>query len=489
MKRDTSIKKISTEKENITNNVNELRNNVLLPLSNIINDKQKELEELLRVSENLIKIMRTYNNSFETSVKENRYNDTNSTISIYNFEIAPELENEFRRSDKNLLQKYLLKLKRDIYEVIRDIAGIQKLKGEAHIPVDLKILLRAMKRYVRNQAKLNYKEKKSDVENLNSRRTPADTKNDATKKTLVTEMVNILKVIDKNLPESNALASLSPTSRKIIQRVIKNNYIDEFSVIGLRVFDPEYNLTNDIKKIGTEWPRMTDIVAQTPIHDRLHAMKLLHLILSIDITKMNDALALLDFAYNRRMILIEGNLGGEIMDRINKGLKAINEKVKVIINLHKNRQIKNLKNVEVTKQVQKESFLKKLKKILRSSKNDIVGLLKKKVPKKEIVKGLAKKKIDELTRRRYMEFEDTMRKWQSKLNLVPRDKRFARDDNYKSHMKNILPKYLRGKVKPVIAAKKSKTREKQKKHSNTVTTTTKSKLTANPNTSKSRTNI
>lgn len=61
------------------------------------------------------------------------------------------------------------------------------------------------------------------------------------------------------------------------------------------------------------------------------------------------------------------------------------------------------------------------------------------------------------------ELEDTMRKWQSNLNIIPRDKRSAKKLKVKKRIKSIISRYLRGKVDPALAKKSGNVKIKEEK--------------------------
>lgn len=457
MKRDvSSVLKLNSTTEatrdNNTRSVSELKNNVLIPLTKIVEDKQQELKDLMKIKENLVQFINDNNKTdLDLNMKSQEIiNSTNTILSIYNLDIFPEIQFNLRKINPNSLDKLLYKLKRDIYEVIKDVVGIKKLSKTNNLPGDLGNLIRAMSIYVRNQGNATVQKLKDD-KNL---RRKLYNEGYAYLNSTKDYLIKILEVLDKDIPQNEALASLSPGTHKIVDRVIKNHYSDDFSVIGLRVYDPEYNLTNDLRNVGSKWQRMTENVAASAPADKIYAMKLLHFTLSVDINKLNDALALIDFAHSRRMIPIEGSLGEKLLDKINSGLKSIDEKIQIIIKLKAGSN--NGARGPFVKTSKRKSFLNKIRNLLKGSKDEIVELVNKKVPRSEIVKTIAKKRLDELSQKRITEYEDTMRKWQNTLNVIPRYKRSLDLSRSKNRMKNIIPKYLRGKLTPAIDAKKKK---------------------------------
>lgn len=466
MKRDVSsvakfnlTTEATTVKATNAKSVTGLENDVLIPLTKIIDDKQQELKDLLKIKENLIQYIKDYNETdLNLATKSQEIiNSTNTVLSIYNLDIFPEIQFNLRKINPNVMDKLMYKLKRDIYEVIRDVVGIKKMSKTNKLPEDLGNLIRAMSVYVRKQGNVSNtvqnikQDDKNKATNLRRQFNEGGVNLNSTKDYLLT----ILEILDRDKPQTEALSSLSATSRKIVKRVIKNHYTDDFSVIGLRVYDPEYNLTNDLRNVGSKWQHITANVAASAPADKIYAMKLLHFTLSVDINKLNDALALIDFAHSRRMIPIEGNLGEDLLDKINTGLRSIDDKIQIIINYKTNRE--NRASIGKTvKKSKRKSFLNKIRNLLKGSKKDIVELANKQVPKSEIIKTIAKKRLDELAQKRISEYEDTMRKWQNTLNVIPRSKRSIDLIKTQNRMKNIIPKYLRGKLNPAITAKKAK---------------------------------
>lgn len=438
----TTLASVNTTQNNVTDTIQDLESSVLRPLNNIINDKQKEIDDLTKIKDNLISFMKT-NNFVFTDNETVTENNQPSYLTIYKLEVAQPFLDDSRRSNTSILDNYVLKLKRDIHEVIRDIVGIQKNTDPKTLPNDIKFLIRAMKYYVNKNGFHNLK--KNTPKTANFRRTNLESRENINVNPVVNDLILMLEMIDKDMPSSKALQPLSQDTRNVIKRLIKLYFTDEFSVVGLRVYDPHYNLTNDINKIGTRWEKTSNNVANSLPSERIYHLKLLHFVLSTDVIKMKDALALIDFAYSRRMVPIDENIGEEIMSKINIDLKAIDTKIQSYIKKKTINHQKHVMRRKTKNNKKKESFLNQIKKLLRGSKTDIRKLLKKKVPKSVIVKELARKKLDRLTKRRLSEYEQTMRKWQNNLK-VPSVGRQKRSSDFKNRMKNIIPKYLRGKV-------------------------------------------
>ena len=474
-----------TTSTNKTEDNTDLKENVLMPLNKIISEKMKELENLQKIKDDLLKFVKS-DNSTDEKTKDNNIT-SNTYFSIYNVAVATGLDVELRRADPSKYDKYMLKLKTDIYEVIRDIYGIRKYKN-SDIPYDLKLLVNAMQRYVyRNN--LFEKPKKEKIGKLrNYRRRMEPTSRCLTFKDCLTQ---VIQIIDEDMPKFNALSPLSPASRNIMKHVIKSNYVDQLSMPGLRVYDPNYNLSNYLNSIGTKWQAVTaNLIGSTPF-ESLYRMKLLHCTLTLDISKMDDAIGLVEFAHNRRMTASLDKVSDSTFDNIDAGLTEIHNKIVMLIKYYtrtpetqgktaKPRAVMTLHkettnepiiiNIETTtnylpeiRKKKKHSFIRHIRRLLKTSKHDIKDMLHKKVPKSEIVRHLAQKKLDELSVKRYGEYEETMKKWQRNLDLTSRAKRSVLDQ-FKTRIKNIIPGYLRRRVNPKIKEnQKNATAEAERK--------------------------
>ncbi|CAH0597072.1 unnamed protein product [Chrysodeixis includens] len=459
----------STNTSYVTEEAVDLKESVLVPLNKIIYEKKRELDELKRIKDNLVKYAKIDDEGTEDNKVQNITNKT--FFSIYNLEINSDLDTNLRHgpTTKFDLDRYTKKLKNDLFEVIRDITLIQKYI-QTPLPDDLRNLVIAMKRYV-------YRNKIKDInfDKVNTRKTKFERRKmdqGFSKCAFITFkdcIMQIIENVDKDMPKSHALSVLSPTARKILKSVIKSYYSDGFSAVGLRVHDPEYNMTTELKQIGSKWQEMTAKIVNSSPFVTLYRMKLLHFVLTMDVSKMNDALALIDFAHTRRMFPNLDNVSDDVLDKINNGLKAIHNKIQIIIRYYQKKPkpaskptirpraeedttMKSLLEAIDSRKKKKRSFIKHIRSLLKSSKKDIAELLHRKVPKSEIVKQLARKKLDELSEKRYSEYQETMKRWQKNLDLTPRIKR-SLQDAFKTRIKNIIPNYLRHKVNKGIKEK------------------------------------
>lgn len=472
MKRDVSQVSIdnlnftATEKINVTNTNKELQDGVYLPINSIIQSKQKELDDLIHVREKLIEILNLKNSENVLNKTERVDNSSNSFISFYNVQITPEtdIEIDSKRSGVELLDKYLKKLRHDMYIIVKDIIRIQAITGPEDFPKDLKALTRAVRHYMRNHTKSHRRNKLRTFDNISDLRRHQEN-SDMSRDLIKNYLINIFLLLDRSMPQTNALAPLSQKTRQIIKRVIKNNNLNgDDTFLRLKINEPNYNLTNDLKSIGVTWQDMSVKISDSTPSDRLHHMKLLQLNLESDIGKMQDALALIDFAHSRRMLAIYDDVGKDELSRINTNLKEIQNRIKDIAKLpsfNSKSASQIVKVFTITKQNKKETFLKHIKNLLKSSKRDIANLLRRKVPKSEIIKGLAKKKLNDLAKRNMLEYENVMQKWQNHLDITRKKRSFVPENN-NMRTKNILPKYLRGKVSSGMNSTKHKNKSKTK---------------------------
>ncbi|KAJ8710475.1 hypothetical protein PYW08_008990 [Mythimna loreyi] len=510
----------NTTTNNKTEEFPELKMNVLTPLNKIISDKISELESLQRIKEDLQKFVKT--SSHPDDIPKENYTASNSNFSIYNIALTTGLDVDLRRANPSRYDKYMLKLKSDIFAVLKDLSVIQRYKN-SDIPEDLKLLMHAMKRYV-YKSKLMDKPKRAKLRRQKGFRRMMEQTSRCDRLSFKDCLVQVIEVIDKDTPVTNALSPLSIASRNIMKHIIKTYYVDQQVMPGLRVHDPHYNLTNYLNGIGSKWQELSSILIWSNPFEIIHRMKLLQCTLTLDISKMQDAIGLIEFAHSRRMGSLIDKVNEATLDKIDYGLSAIHNKILTLVKIYKRRLTKpaptKKERVEIqqettakplppstikyktdTRKEKKRSFINHIRTLLKTSKDDIADLLQKNVPKSEIVKELAKKRLDEITQKRYSEYESTMRRWQQNLELTSRLKRSISDQLKTRSLKNIIPRYLRHKVNPRItenqknataeATRKADARKKKrkgKKHSRRghKTRTTKTSKSKKSTSSKSR---
>lgn len=454
----------TTVHSNISHSVYGLVDNVVHPLNDVYNKLVKEIDELHRIRGHLLSFVDKHV-GINVKVK-NKTTLDNNVFPVYKIE-DPQFQVYFRTSkNTSMYEKYALKLKKDVFEVIRDIVGIQKhFSNPSKMPDDLKFLIKAMKHYVHKQGihskKVNVTSnadllKQNDTK-LNSRRFIKT--NDMASKTVRDLIIQILELIDKNMPPKNALEPISKPASKIMYRIIRQYFVDDFAQIGLRIYDPHYNLTNDLSNVGFKWRKLSSEIEMSTPDSQLYLLKMLHLVMSVDIRKMNDALTLINFARTRRMVPVDEGIGNGIVFNIEKRLVNLNQMVLAIVQdaqRKKKTRFTNLKK-QIKDTNKKQSFLKQVKSFLMNSKKDIMDLLRRKTPKSDIVKRIAGQKLDDIEKKRLNQLQKTMTKWQTHLNIIPsRSKRSPMDfDRIRRRIKNIIPKYLRGKLHPAITNKKN----------------------------------
>lgn len=449
---------------NISHSLHGLVNNVVYPLNGVFNRILKEINELHRIRGYLFSIVKK-NVDINIEV-QNKTSLDNKVFPVYKTE-DPQSQ-IYLRSSRNttLYEKYAIKLKKDVYDVIRDIVVIQKhFSSPSKMPDDMKFLIKAMKHYIHKQGIYSKRASARAISNLSKQnetkitpRRMMQTDDSIVSKTVRDLIIQVLELIDVNMPTKNALEPISKPIRKIMYRIIRQYFEDEFALIGLRVYDPHYNLTNDLSNVGFKWRKLSSEIEMSTPTNQLYLLKMLHLVMSVDIRKMNDALTLINFARSRRMVPVDEAIGRNIVVSIENNLVDLNKKVIAIIEtaIHKKNALFSNGHKQTKDTKKKESFLKQVKNFLINSKKDIMHLLRRNTSKSDIVKKIAEEKLGDMEEKRLNQLEKTMTKWQTHLNIIPsRYKRNALDfDRIRRRIKNIIPKYLRGKLHPAIANKK-----------------------------------
>ncbi|XP_072948127.1 uncharacterized protein [Epargyreus clarus] len=457
VKRDTQLETNQTQLDREINSTRDIFANVpiikdaLYGLSKIIDEKEKELEELLHIQENLINIAKSYNSSINTNDTNTQDNHNNHQIAIYKIDS---------------FDKCLTKLKHDMYNAIENIIKTEISRNSSSLSTELKVLLKMIKKYIfhknhsdhdANDNMLSSQESKQDLRKhvqINRNYEVLDP---------ITYLSNILEEINK-VP-TKPLNKLSQHVRKILKRVIIQLYFNDFAIIDLIVQETHYDFRNYLESIGIKWDKMLQDIAESNISDKLYRTKLLYLTLKTDISKIEDMISVLEFAKNRRMTVTNGAGIEKSIVKIKNNLKLIDNKVQEILKIQNVKRMKKTTANENNKSIKKLSMMQKLKKMFQNSRNEIKNLLRKKVPKSEIMKEIAKKKIEELEKQRMLEYQKTMKQWEEKINVGPgRRKRSAWGfQNFVDRMKSIIPGYLKKKVKPAIHSKKkrNKTRSAQ----------------------------
>ncbi|KAI8433091.1 hypothetical protein MSG28_013947, partial [Choristoneura fumiferana] len=159
--------------------------------------------------------------------------------------------------------------------------------------------------------------------------------------------------------------------------------------------------------------------------------------------KRIDASATTDFFHSRRMSFGNDLERKALIYRINTDLSRVDN---IIRHYKKENKVTNVK-----KRKQKQSLLKKIKTLWKTSKDDLINILRKR-SKPHVVKEMERKKAEEEKTHSFLE---VVQKWQDNLDIMPfRNKRSIREyTKLKNRMKNIIPHYLRGKLHPALSAK------------------------------------
>ncbi|XP_053618303.1 uncharacterized protein LOC128679855 [Plodia interpunctella] len=466
VKRDVSKTKdanILPDEEKASNNndtMNDFKNNVLYPLISIISDKENELNQLFAIKNSLIALIEGMDSNFTLDMAKINSTSRNKTLfSIYKLEIVPETALSEERLETrrvggkfkgilmgkdgkgiHILDMYLQKLRHDVFEIIRDLRGIKQSVRSKKLPRDLTLLLRGLNHYVRSQG-LSYMK---NYQHLNKLRRFLPYDNKAKRMAL-----ELLELCDKEIGAQGSINQISDTTKGILQRIVKQNQIDDFVDFGVKISSPEDTLSKDLKTVGSKWPDISEKFLNISPSDKLYNLKLLHLMLTVDIDKMTNAMKLLNFAQNRRVNL-DTTLSDEVMTKVQNDIADLNDKIQKYVIKDSERSDSIKQSFDSMESTKSRSFLKQIKSLFKTSRNDIRTMLNKKVSKSDIVKELAKNKLGELAKKKMAQYENTLKKWQSKLRV--KTKRSVYDFiQVKGQMKNILPSYLRGKVTPAIS--------------------------------------
>ncbi|CAG9793135.1 unnamed protein product [Diatraea saccharalis] len=465
-----------------------LKSSMMPSLDILIASKEKELKNLLYVKGKILEYLiynKTQNDTINMTRDSMMGNINNAYFSYYNIEINPKISKDYRKNNKNKTDNYLDRLKLDILVVLKDLLTIQKYIGKHHFSPPLKNLVRAMRHYLHHSENI-FSEKNPTItktnEKVNMRRHWTDPY--PVNEYLVKRyLIDIITLIDQDMPQSNALATLTPKSKEILRRIIKMYNFQQNSIKYPETNDPQYNFANELNDIGIKWKQMASNIMNCKPVDKVYNLKSLQLVLLSDITKITNAIKKLDFFSSRRLTTVKDNVSERELIRINNELKSIHIKVKKIFNLQQKipKEIHRMNsNFNSTK---KETLIKYIRNLLKNSKKDIVGLLRKKVPKAEIVKELARKKLNEIVQAKLTKYRSVMRKWQKNLSISRKKRAALTFDDIKNKIKNILPKYLRGKVHNGMknsTKNKRRAKPKNKKHNrrnNASTTMATTKLT------------
>ncbi|XP_013165410.1 PREDICTED: uncharacterized protein LOC106116201 [Papilio xuthus] len=421
---------------NSKRSIQDLTDNVLHPLLAFINTKRNELQELENMRDYLQEYIRMYIRN-ETFLKINKTlleNLTKAYVAFYKMEILPEIQKTSAQNKLLSLNDYESKLERDIYEVISDIIGIQEQSNYKDLPENLNILIQAMKYYIHKQGKVHVMKEfhKITENNMNMyKKFIEENSNEFAVSSAPSVIKQVLIVIDKEMPRSNALAPLSTGAKKILNRLVNYDFVEKYNLKNRSIPKPQYNMANDLKDVGIKWYKMTRGIASSRLSDRLYSMKLLHLEISKDIAKINDALTFIQNSQTRRFMLFDKDNSERYASRIGEDIKIVYVKLQEILKQQNEVNVKKFVPVAVTTRKpksKKKSFLQQVKKILKQSKKDFSNVFK------NNFKDDLSKQIQDI-------------KWQKETKgILNRIKRSNTAFNKAiRRMKNIIPNYLKRK--------------------------------------------
>lgn len=470
--------------DNISNtpqSLQSLNEDVLQPLNNIINEKEIEINDLKKVKEKLLHYLKTYSDKNLTlNSNKTQLVEESKHFAIYQLAISPqniddnteapsrrsELNKTIQTIDDKTMSKYLRKLKRDIYEILKDIIAIKKITKKEE-PHDLKLLTRALKLYIRSQTKED-KQFSRDKELLNWCDSQNKTRRENTEfqesSFIQDDLRHIFLILDKDIAEGKALHDLSQHTRKVIKRIIYNLVTEnsvQYADNGLH-----YNLTDKFATFGEKINRSLADIRNASVFDIVDKIKMFHFALIADAENLQNALLSLNMHTNRRNqeeIDKEFEAALEIIKKELDLTQKFMSRMFVDVSTHNDMKSygQNRPKPKVSRGRKRDSFIRYLKKILGKSKKGVLGMIHRATPPKK------DKNFELMTLNRLMEYEKIMKKWQKDLDVAPkRKKRSVRRKvtDVTSELKNILPKYLRGKVGPGIIAKTKANRVKQRRH-------------------------
>ncbi|KPJ09847.1 hypothetical protein RR48_03451 [Papilio machaon] len=421
---------------NSKRSIQDLTDNVLHPLLAFINTKRNELQELENMRDYLQEYIRMYIRN-ETFLKINKTlleNLTKTYVAFYKMEILPDIQKTSVQNKLLSLDDYESKLERDIYEVISDIIGIQEHSNYKDLPENLNILIQAMKYYIHKQGKVHVMREFQRIteNNMNMYKKFIElNSNEFAVSSAPSVIKQILIVIDKEMPRSNALAPLSTGAKKILNRLVNYDFGEKYNLKNRSILKPQYNMANDLKDVGIKWYKMTRGIASSHLSDRLYSMKLLHLEISKDIAKINDALTFIQNSQTRRFMLFDKDTSERYASRIGEDIKIVYVKLQEILKQQNEDNVKKIMPITVTTRKQKakkKSFLQQVKKILKQSKKDFVKVFR------SNVKDDLSEQIQNIKRQK-----DT----KGKLNRIKRSS--TAFNKSIRRIKNIIPDYLKRK--------------------------------------------
>lgn len=419
-----------------------LKEEIFDPLSYVITEKRDELKKLEQIRNNIVKLIKTHFQNETYQYSQEMLNKSNTAyLTIYKLELESCLNNNNgNTTELTYLHDYAFKLENDIIKIIKDIVEIQKNTHYKALPDELKVLIRAMKYYVHKQEQLIANKEIKNLpkisENVRRKSYMVDTNKIVQIK--ATDIIKqMLNAVDQDMPLSNALAPLSVGAKKIVKRIIKKYYRDEFPKPYIRLSDLNDDITRHLKEIGTKWYKMTRNIASSSWPEKLFKMKLLHLEISRDICKIGDALSFIEFFERRHAFNIKEQAPKSFASKIIKDIETIRERILDIFRLQNANIVPDINiDTKTESEPKKDSYLHQFKKILKHSKKNLRKLLTDKL------KYLSRQRRDKHSQSvKKMNIKDKI-----KTTLTRRKRTVKKLTNVVNRIRNIIPNYLKGKV-------------------------------------------
>lgn len=155
------------------------------PIMDMVKDFQDDPNTLAKFKEHLVELI-IFN------IKWNKSVDSQS-VEVNNIYLNPQNFDDARKRYGNFPMKFINKLKRDINEVINDVAIIQRIIPSHNISHNMKVLIRSLQYYIRNEKKF---EKLNKTRRYNSQISKLHEKSGIMNNDSVKFIKDILTVLD-----------------------------------------------------------------------------------------------------------------------------------------------------------------------------------------------------------------------------------------------------------------------------------------------------
>lgn len=439
----------------------DLKLNALYPLTNIIHEKVAEISNLSKIRNYLIEYLQSLGVADVTNeindVENLKDNFKNPEFVIYKFETNRDTKLRSRKAKPNLLHR----INDNIKQLASDIYYAEKKnykKNKSKIPDDLKKIMIILTQYINKQNDTKMLTRKSNIRNdwtgpieiwrANETNINYNNKSDGFK-------------IDKNF-------TLTDSTHNFLRRIAEN--LDLMSHSD-HADNSTYNIVDTLSQVGRTWRKLYYNIKNSNFYNRFDSIKLLHLTLSIDINKITKMLNTLTTENFSKMKLVDKRKCGVLIYKIDLGFSLMQKSIMKMSLGNKylsNDDIKHHYNITTDLKNYKDTLVHRIRKVLKNTKNNVVAILKSKFTH-HLSKALTSKELARLNEKKLKNYESVMLDWQNKLNV--RRKRSVlgyQPKTRKIRLTHILPKYLRGKMNPIIIDKKnnknSTKNQLQKKH-------------------------